>query len=144
MRFLTTASGSIARLVRTSWFWAGLCLVLALPWIAADRALDLAPFLLSLGAGWFAGAAISGRIMTLRSLPARLASGAAVVAACLGALWLLYDADGVKMIRAVAPDGIKGLVAFLSMASIVCCAWMARVWLAAWLVGSGRPAGPRT
>lgn len=139
----TRDPGPFARLVRTAWFWAGLCLLLALPWIAADRALDLPPFLLSLGAGWFAGAAISSRILALRSLPARLVSAAAVVAACVGALWLLYEADGIDAVRAVAPDGIKGLVAFLSMASIVCCVWMVRVWSAAWIFGSGRSRDPR-
>lgn len=135
--------GLIARWVRTPWFWAGLCLLFALPWIMVDQALDLPPFLLSLGAGWFAGAAVSGRILTLGSLPARLASGAAVVAVCVGALWLLYEADGIKAVRAVAPDGIKGLVVFLSMASIVGCVWMVRVWLAAWIFGSSRSRGAR-
>jgi hypothetical protein len=135
--------GPIARLAGSPSVWAGLCLLFALPWIAADRAVEFPPFLLSLAAGWFAGAAISGRIMTLGSLVARLASGAAVVAVCFGALWFLYEADGIKAVRAVAPDGIKGLVAFLSMASIVCCVWMARVWLAVWILGLGRSAGPR-
>jgi hypothetical protein len=133
--------GPVARLVRTPWFWAGLCLLFALPWILVDKALDLPPFLLSLGAGWLAGAAISGRVLALRSRPARLASGAAVVAACIGALWLLYEADGIKAVRAVAPGGIKGLVAFLSMASIVGCVWMTRVWLAVWIFGSSRSRG---
>lgn len=135
--------GPIGRLVRAPSFWACLCLLIALPWIAVDQALDFPPFLLSLGTGWFAGAAISSRILSFRSLAARVLSGTAVVAVVLGALWFLYDADGIDAVRAVAPDGIKGLIAFLSMASIVCCAWTARVWLAAWIFGSGRPRDPR-
>ncbi len=139
----TRAPGPIARLVRTAWFWAGLCLLLALPWIVVDQALDFPPFLLSLGAGWFVGAAISSRILAVRSLPARLVFGAAVVATCVGALWFLYEADGIDAVRAVAPDWIEGLVAFLSMASIVCCVWMVRVWSAAWIFGSNRSRDPR-
>ena len=136
----TRNPGPIARLVRAPSFWACLCLILALPWIAVDRALDLPLFLLSLGAGWFAGAAISSRILAFRSLMARILSGTAFTAALVGALWFLYGADGIDAVRAAVPDGIKGLIAFLSMASIVCCVWMMRVWSAVWIFGSGRSA----
>lgn len=118
-------------------------MVAALPWIAKDRALDFPPFLLSLGTGWFAGAAINSRILRISSFPLRLIAAVAVIAVSAGTFAFLYKWHGIEAIRAVAPDWVKGMIGFMSMAAVVGCAWMGRVWLSIWIFGSERSRGPR-